>query len=346
MRGFLSRVISDQERGLFAGVLKVFLRMFSFFYEKILKLKDILFPIKSVGLGRPVISVGNITWGGTGKTPFVSMLVQYLRSKGRKPAVLIRGYSTGPSGVSDEAEMLKTELDGIPVGVGADRVRSAQNILSSQDVDVFILDDGFQHRQVKRDLDIVLLDATNPFGNGQLIPRGILREPLTALTRGQIIVLSKVNLADRDLTQIEGKVRELNPAALILRSTQMPEAVVNFVSEEEFPLSILTGQKLVAFCAIGNPAGFEAMLKGLGVEVVKFIAFPDHHEYNAEDVKRLFAFADNNKCSLITTAKDEVKLREFQDMFSAEPCWVLKIKTKVETRSHEFFERIDRLLDR
>lgn len=349
MRLFLYRVMTGQEEGMGAGLIRLLFQPLAWLYGALVHVRNAFFNAKILAaesLGRPVISIGNVTWGGSGKTPFVLMLAEYVQRQKHKPAILTRGYASGGSTVSDEARMLEEELPGIPVGQGADRLASGRKILSSQPVDVFILDDGFQRRQIKRDLDIVLIDSTNPFGNGQVLPAGILREPLSELKRAHIIVLTKINLLNANTEDLLRKIQSLNPQALVVQAAHLPSRVENFISREEFSLSVVQGQKVIGFAGIADPFGFENMLKGLGLDLVEFVPFLDHHEYTSNDINLLLEKARKAGCSLIMTAKDAGKLKKFENLITDVPCWILKIRMSVETQHEAFFSRINHLLDR
>ena len=354
LRGFLYGVMTDQVHGFFAVIAKVFLRLLSSVYGVVVRFRNFLYEkgiLRSVHLGRPVISIGNITWGGSGKTPMVLLLAGSLKEKGFQPAVLTRGYMANSEGmspaISDEAEMLRREILDLPVGVGANRLRSSQEVLANNKVDIFILDDGFQHRQVYRDMDIVLVDATNPFGNGALLPRGILREPISSLGRADVIVITR---ADIDMSQAQAlteRLKKINAKALIVTAVHQPYSFIDLVSQKSESSSALQGKKIVAFCSIADSRGFEKTLTNLGAHVIRVFDFPDHHSYSVADIKAIVDFADKEKLDgLVTTAKDEVKILQFKEYLGTRRCWVLKIKMVIQTHHEEFFNRIIRLLGR
>lgn len=346
---FFLQVISGKDRSIPARILWGLLWVASLGYGLVVALRNALFDrkiLRARDLGRPVISIGNITWGGTGKTPFAQYVAERLLGRTARPAILNRGYHLKSSGVRDEAQMLKQQLADVPVGVGADRVLSAEKILAARPVDVFILDDGFQHRQVKRDLDVVLIDAANPFGNGHLIPAGILREPVSQLRRADVVVLSKTHLADEDVPRLKKTVQTLNPGALIVQAAQVPAGVTNLLSQEDLPVTVLKNRRVIAFCGIADPNGFAAMLRDLGADIVQFVAYRDHCVYDHDSVRILIEMADKESCSLVTTAKDQVKLEALRPLFGQVPCWILKIKNVIETDHHEFDQRINQLLGR
>lgn len=256
--------------------------------------------------GRPVVSVGNITAGGVGKTPFVAWLAQRFINRGRRVALLSRGYGAS-AGPNDEARVLTDLLPSTPHYQGADRVALARQAESS--ADVLLLDDGFQHRRLGRDLDIVLIDATTPFGYGRLLPRGLLREPIGSLSRANLIVLTRVDLiTDDDRRVIRRQVRLVAPHAAWAEVAFRP-TTLRSAAGTTAPAATLIGRRVAAFCGIGNPEGFRRTLAGLGAEIVSFRAFPDHHAYSDDDARELGRWADSIDADIVVgTHKDLVKL--------------------------------------
>lgn len=267
----------------------------------------------------PVLSVGNLTVGGTGKTPLVAWLARYLSQAGRRPAILSRGYggragrgplvvSAGgsplcePAACGDEPFLLAQSLAGTPVLAGSDRLASAE-AAARMGADVAILDDGFQHRRLARDLDIVLLDASNPFGNYRLLPAGLLREPVSALSRADVVLITRSRQRE-SFAVIEKVVRQYNTRSPILRSGHHFLGFFNARGEQaERPAAA------VAFCGIGNPARFRIDLEAQGLELPVFEAHRDHHPYTASELGQLFAAARRLGAALVTTEKDLARLR-------------------------------------
>jgi tetraacyldisaccharide 4'-kinase len=256
----------------------------------------------------PVISVGNLVAGGTGKTPFVAWLVERLRERGRTPGVLSRGY--GPrvaGGLSDEGAVLEHLLGpGLPQAEDPDRVRGGRSLLDEHpEVDVLVLDDGFQHRRIHRDLDVVLLDATNPFGFGRLLPRGLLRERPSALARAGAVVLTRAELVDRAARDaILAEVRRLTQVPVCEASTR---AVSVEIDGAAHPPSVLRGEDVWAVGGLGNFGAFLASLSGLGAKVVGATSVRDHR-YVSDAV--LGALRDGSGRSfrwIVATRKDAVK---------------------------------------
>jgi len=266
----------------------------------------------------PVVSVGNLTVGGTGKTPFVAWIVRFLLSEGHKPAVLSRGYRgnagrgpllvsrgsgplVGPGVAGDEPYLLAKTLPGARIVVGSDRVAGAQEAYRAGS-DVVILDDGFQHRRLTRDLDVVLLDAEEPFGNFRLLPAGSLREPLDALARADIIVVTRWR-PGQALEEWERLVRPHNSRCSIVRAIVHR---VGFVDPSGTPVP--APRRALAFCGIGNPRGFRMDLEAEGLDLLGFRAFADHHPYSRTDLRTLAEEARRLGVALVTTEKDLARL--------------------------------------
>jgi tetraacyldisaccharide 4'-kinase len=261
----------------------------------------------------PVVSVGNLTLGGTGKTPMVEWVARWYRRSGLRVAVLSRGYGRdrdGDSEVNDEAMVLEHNLPDVPHLQDPDRAKAAGLAVEELGSELLVLDDGFQHRRLARDLDMVMLDALDPFGLGRLFPRGLLREPVGALRRAGLVVISRADLVSSSTL---GTIRDwAERAAGGLRWVHTRHAPVGLIAwgVEAEPVEGLNGRRVAAFCGIGNPEGFRRTAAPLCGEVVGFRAFPDHHAYNAGDVAEVTRWARESGAELVlTTQKDLVKLR-------------------------------------
>ena len=254
------------------------------------------------------ICVGNLSAGGTGKTPAVKYLARLLCDLGRRPAVLMRGYKEQASDEAREVTAALSDLR-VPVLIGSDRLVSARKAAESG-CDVALLDDGFQHWRLARDLDIVLVDATNPFGGGHLLPHGWLREKPEALGRAGVVILTRsdaVPASERE--PFEQRLRALAPRALILSAAHKPIRVCSLSGASPEAVSTLAGQSVLAACGIGNPLGFQKTLESLGANMRDLVKFPDHHAYGAADIELLSKRAVESKASVIlVTEKDAVKL--------------------------------------
>lgn len=285
----------------------------------------------------PVISVGNLTVGGTGKTPLVVWIARHVLSLSRRPAIVSRGYGgsagkgpllvsngEGPtcnSGVcGDEPLLLARTLAGVVVIVGSDRHAGAR-AAAEAGADVVILDDGFQHRRLARDLDIVLLDASNPFGNYRLLPGGRLREPVSALRRADVVVITRSRPGDR-FGVIERVVRTHNPGAPILHSGHRR---LGFFDAADRPVP--RPDRALAFCGIGNPSRFRLDLEEEGIEIVGFETRRDHHRYSTAELDRLGRSAASAGATLVTTQKDRIRIGDFSP--SGPPLLTLAIEADV-----------------
>jgi tetraacyldisaccharide 4'-kinase len=234
------------------------------------------------------------------------MLAERLARKNKeKTAILIRGYG------EDEWKMLeeRTGKHGIKVFVGRNRIKRAKEALR-YGADTLILDDGFQHRPIRRDLDIVLLDSTNPFGNRRLFPRGILREPLNSLKRADIFVLTKVDKAGENIPALTDEIKKIAPGKIIIKAVHKPKDLFDIASGEEKELTLITGKTVCALSAICDPSYFRHTIEKRGVSIGLEFAFPDHHPYSKRDLSGIFKECERKNISLIiTTEKDAVKLK-------------------------------------
>jgi tetraacyldisaccharide 4'-kinase len=291
--------------------------------------------LRKAKLPVPVISVGNLTFGGTGKTPMVVALVRDLVRLGRHPAVLTRGYRRqddrqavvlGPNPrqradeVGDEPLELARRLPGVPVVVDADRERGGLEAIRLGG-DVVVLDDGFQHLRLERDLDVVLVDAGDPWGGGRLPPLGRLREPAAALLRADAVVITKAPPDWRPVVAgIEAEIERIAPALQVFVSRLRPSRVRRPDGEGVDPEE-LRGRRVYAFAGVGRPGGFTDSLREVDTEIVGNRWFPDHHTYSERDLNEVLAAARAADAVPVTTAKDAVKLPEDAGV------WVLEVET-------------------
>lgn len=272
----------------------------------------------------PVVSVGNLTLGGTGKTPCVEWVASFYRSLGVRAAILSRGYGV-ESGPNDEALVLEDNLPDVPHLQGADRAALAATAVAELDSELLILDDGFQHRRLKRDLDIVLVDATQPLADDYLFPRGRLREPVSALHRADVVIVTRADACERDPVAAR-RVADLERrrGKPVARAVHAPQHLMGVDGAVE-SLDALRGRAVGAFCGLGNPEAFRRTLADLGADVVSFRVFPDHHPYTRSDVADLRRWgADLPAGGLaLTTQKDFVKLR-LADLGTT-PLWAVRV---------------------
>ncbi len=306
----------------------------------------------------PVISVGNITAGGTGKTPIVLHLAEQMARDGHRTGILTRGYrrqsqenqlilepgaQVPATSTGDEAQMfLRSGL--APLGIGADRFQTGTLLAERFKLDAILLDDGFQHLRLERQLDIVLIDALEPFGQDALLPLGRLREPLESLARADIFVITRCE-SGRALEAIERRLRLYNDRAPIFHSTVVPECWVEHGSERQLPLDDLRRVRAGAFCGLGNPQSFWSTLRSLHVEPLHRRTFRDHHRYQPDEIRQLaHEFAASGAEVAVTTEKDVINLCESAvDLMSPlRLCW-LKIRCRVE-READLLAAIERCL--
>ena len=291
----------------------------------------------------PVLSVGNLSLGGTGKTPLVEWIAKWFRERRVRVTIISRGYGAEAGAKNDEALELERRLPDVPHLQNPDRVAAAEMAIDEFACQVIVLDDAFQHRRIARDLDVVLLDALEPFGFEHVFPRGTLREPVAGIARAGVVVLSRADmLAQVDRDEIRGRVHRYAPKALWVEVTHAPRALVNFGGRQK-PLEWLAGKPTAAFCGIGNPAGFRHTLDACGCEVAGFREFPDHHRYDRADVQSLADWAGEIKAaSLVCTGKDLVKLGV--DSLGPCPLWAVDISLELLHGQSEFEARLARLL--
>ena len=280
--------------------------------------------IKVHRLSRPVISVGNLTVGGTGKTPIVARVAEILVRQGWKPSILTRGYGRrskaekivvapepgrrgDPRELGDEPALLARMLPEIPLVVCGDRFRGGQAAEERFEVTAHILDDGFQHLALARDVNLLALDATQPISNWNLLPAGRQREPLSAIRRAQIVAVTRSDLADATL--LEKLVLKIHPAAKVFRSRTKLLGWTDALTGEKVSTEEIRTRKVAAFCGIGNPRAFFADLRRWGFNLAAEDAFPDHHVYTGGEIQQLADSAGKHgAAALLTTQKDAVKI--------------------------------------
>jgi tetraacyldisaccharide 4'-kinase len=306
-------VVSGRARGLRPMLQRAALRVASWPYRGIVAIRNLAFDRgwkTVIQAGVPVVSVGNLTLGGTGKTPCVEYVARFCRERDLQVAILSRGYGSH-AGPNDEALVLEENLPDVPHLQGADRAALALTAVEELESELLILDDGFQHRRLGRNLDLVLIDATCPWGYGYLTPRGLLREPPKALRRAAAVILTRCDQVDGEaLTELKQEVAHLAPNVVLVEATHRPMIAVNS-DHAERPLDQFRGQAAFAFCGIGNPNAFRRTLEQLGVEVRDFRTFPDHHPYQRADVESLDSWCEQLLPTgvVLTTQKDLVKLQ-------------------------------------
>lgn len=315
--------------------------------------------IKEIKVGVPVISVGNITVGGTGKTPCIISLGEYIQKKGKKIAVLSRGYkgameekgaivSDGETIFLDEKDagdepcMIAHKLPKVSVYVGKDRLKSAKQAIKNG-IEILLLDDGFQYKKLARDKNIVLIDSTNPFGYEHLLPRGLLREPLEGLNRADLIILTKVNqVSSEEINLIKEKILEINKNVTILESFHKPTKFIKISEiEEKILLDEIKNKKVILLSGIGNPKAFEKTAKEANLKVCKNIAKKDHHAYSIKDINEAINEAKRYDAEIIVvTEKDAIKIKDIVIKNNIEfPIYSLGIEMKYSKNGEKVLEK-------
>ena len=374
LENYLVRLIqekgADQDQPAAVNVFLALLKGISLVFSAVVSLRYFLYGIgllRRYPLGIQVISIGNVTAGGTGKTPVTEIFARTLAAEGRKVAILSRGYRRKeaplwqrlftqvvepPLVVSDgkhvlldsekggdEPYMLASNLPGVAVVVDRNRVKAGRYAIKRLGCDTIILDDGFQYQKLKHSIEVVLVDSTNPFGNGNMLPRGILREPARHLKRADIIFLTKCR---GDVTAVREEIRKYNTTAEIVECNHTPKVLKDVWSREEYPLSWLNGKTTCTLSGIASPKGFENSLRHLGAKVVWCERYADHHRYDSSEI--LYALnrtADMGADALVTTEKDAVRFPRFET--TPVRCLYLRIAIEILSGAENFASIISRI---
>lgn len=298
----------------------------------------------------PVISVGNITAGGTGKTPMVAALAGHLRQRQIRVCLISRGYGSDQTGSNDEARELAETLPDVPHLQNPDRVAAAEAAVEELEMQAIVLDDGFQHRRLKRDFDLVMIDATCPFGYGRLLPAGLLREPLSGLQRADFIMISRSSRVTTErLAEIQATIRKLAPAIPLGTCDHAPTGWLAHQppqSRLETRLETLSGREAVAFAGIGNPQPFFDSLQQLGINLLATRQLPDHCPYDKPAVDALVSWIEAHRrrhpdLVVLCTHKDLVKLRTTK--LGGCPLWALRIELKITSGEAELWRAVERV---
>jgi len=318
-------IVSGGKAGFASAVLRLLAGIAACVYLAIIHIRNLLFgkelfksyAVTHAGLKTtdrtqatvPVISVGNITVGGTGKTPMVIWLCNFLRTKDINCAILTRGYKAPAGGGYDEPAMLIKNCPGTAVVVNADRLAGALEAVKRHRAQVLIMDDGFQHRRLHRDIDIVTIDATLPFGYNRVLPAGLLREPVSALKRAHAAILTRCDSVSKDdLIKLTETIGGTNPKMVVAQTIHAP-VCVRTADKNDIPLAKLKAKKVFAFCGIANPDAFLATLSRLKANLVGSKIYDDHHKYSANDFNEMCRDAEQSKAEIIlTTEKDYNKI--------------------------------------
>jgi tetraacyldisaccharide 4'-kinase len=289
-----------------------------------------LFSIKKIDECK-IISVGNISVGGTGKTPVVKFIAEYLLKKGLKVVVLSRGFGRRSKGTvivsngkkiltdfenaGDEPLLLANQLKKVPVVVEADRFKGAQFIIEQFAPDVILLDDAYQHRRIFRDINIALIDASRGFGSNFLLPSGFLREPVSSLKRADLAWFTRVDLAN-NLEQLQKTTRQ-NTTCPQATSSHVPASLIRMMGDNKYDLDFLKDKKVMLFSGIANHASFQQVVKNLAAIITYHIEYPDHFSYTTNDIKNIIArFKSTNSALILTTEKDYYRLVNLDSEFN------------------------------
>ena len=374
---FILAVVSDRLRGPWPNFLRFVLKCLSRLYSFIMNVRLALYEhriFRSKTLGCQVISIGNLTVGGTGKTPVVEVFARALRQNGRKVAILSRGYKKAETPVSsrlldlltfkapiqtpprvvsdgrrllldsalggDEPYMLASNLPEVCVIVDKDRVKSGRYAIQKLGCDTLILDDGFQYLRLKHRVDIVLVDRTNPFDNGFVLPRGLLRESSRHLSRASFVFITK-SPGDGS-PDLRRQIRALNDKAEIAECRHTPRHFQDVFSGERKPLDFVRGLKISALSGIAAPRGFEEIVQRLGGVLVHRKRFADHHRYTQQEIiDEINAARDRGADAIVTTEKDAVRfpMLERRDV----PVFFLRVEIELLSGAESFNDLISRI---
>lgn len=348
------RIWDDDGNTVLHGPLKVIAFALSFFYLAIINLRNWLYDrkiFKETKLSCPVISVGNISVGGTGKTPCVIMLAQILQKNGFKPAVISRGYgskSVNPVNIvsdgnktlldsktaGDEPYLIAQELNNIPVITGANRIATGEAAINRFGTNVIICDDAMQHRQIYRDINLVLLDESNLRKN-HILPRGRLREPIKELKRADAIIRTRTNESQQEDDKIEEIIKKDVP---VFKSIHKPRDIIKTDFSEQRPVSELREKKVYAFCGIAKPDSFNKILSSAGAKILSFDIFPDHHSYNENELEKIREGFNRSQADyLITTEKDAMRLGSYPEFLKLLNVFRVEMEMMASTQSFEEF---------
>lgn len=377
LEGYLVKLIQhkgdDVNQPPMIRALLAFLKGVSFIFASVVSVRGFLYRsgiMRRYPLGVQVISIGNVTAGGTGKTPVTEIFARTLAAKGRKVAILSRGYRRKeapwwqrvftqviepPLVVSDgrrvlldsatggdEPYMLASNLPGVCVLVDRNRVKAGRWAVKRFGCDTLILDDGFQYQRLKHSLEVVLVDKTNPFGNGHMLPRGVLREPAKHIERADVIFLTK---SDGNSAEVINEIREYNSKAEIIECRHAPRLLRDVWSREELPLEWLKGKTLTTLSGIAVPQGFEDSLRKLGAKVIWCERYADHHRYDSSEI--IFALnktADLGADALITTEKDAVRFPRLET--APVKCLYLRVDIEILKGAENFSAAVNRICHR
>lgn len=348
-------------------LLSVFLGVFEVIFRAVVRLRQFFYNariFKQQYLGCMVVVIGNLTVGGTGKTPIVEKFARELIARGRRVAILSRGYKRKEAGwlkklfalidpsvlkpivvsdgtgkiltdwrrAGDEPYMLAQNLPGAIVIVDKNRVKAGAYAIRKFGADTLLLDDGFQYLPLKSRLQLVLVDQTNPFGSGAMLPRGILREPVSALRRSSYVFITKSN--GQPTQELLDVIQKYAPHTAPIVCTHVPKVLVSLDGQTAVPLSQLKGAQILAFSGIAVPQSFENLLTQAGADIVKGLRYADHYDYEAEDIEQIVKMAESSGAQMIvTTEKDAVRLPRLRTNL---PCYYLRMEVEILSGDKNF----------
>ena len=344
------KIISGEQQTIGAAIARAGLTVLEAIYFPAITIRNLWYDVvpgavHSVDV--PVISIGNVTMGGTGKTPLTAAVVKYILNRAGRPAVISRGYKAKPGELNDEGKELQTRNpDGIYVQ-NPNRVLAAKTLCSQDESSrprAIILDDGFQHRRLARNLDVVLIDALNPFGYDRICPRGTLRESLRSLRRADCVIITHADgVSEQRLQDIEQRVLAYNPGIAVSRACHRPGAL-RLITGETVALESINGKRVLAFCGLGNPDAFRQTVNSLGCVCEQFNVYPDHYQYTNTDQNDIISLARESKVdAIVCTMKDYVKLSDAMTR-SPVPVYGIEINMEFLTGEKEFWALIDNVL--
>lgn len=328
------RILDDDGKKSCYGPVRIIASILSFFYLGIINFRNWLYDkkiFKETKLSCPVISVGNITVGGTGKTPCVILIARMLQKNGFKPAVISRGYggkSINPVNVvsdgdkilldsetaGDEPYLIAQELGNVPVITGADRIATGKAAIDQFGANVIICDDAMQHRQIFRDINLVLLDNRDLYEKNHVLPRGRLREPVKALKRADAIIITRTDETEKTGEKI-GEMTKIKDVS-VFKSIHKPKDIIGADFNWQKPVSEIKEKKVYAFCGIAKPDSFKIILSAAGACILSFDIFPDHHLYKKSELEKIRnKFINCRADYLMTTEKDAVRLKNYPEFF-------------------------------
>lgn len=342
IRSYFRRLAEGYEDGVGAKFLRPVLGLASNFYGATVGTRRSFYEtgvLKSEKLPYPVISVGNLTWGGTGKTPLVEYVARRIAERQKTAMILTRGYG------KDEDEQYRQHLPKAIIAVGKNRIEAAKAATQKQKIDAAVLDDGLQHLKIKRDFEIVNINGLNPFGNENLIPRGILRESPAVLKKAHAIVIMHSDLiAIKELEALKEKLRKIAPEAILVEAYLEPLFFYRAKKRARFPINKLQNQKVTTFSGVGSPHSFRVLLTKMKVKPIRNFEFSDHHPFTEHELKEIKEVSDSAYAQeIITTEKDFYRNTELiSEVLNP---LVLATRLRIHSGEEEFNRRLMKTLE-